>query len=443
MAKPARRLNGETRAAAPPPRGALGRPDGWGATAVYGSAHLGKSLFWYGGEILFAYFLTDVAGFPPTAMAFIVAAGFLVSAAVDLIVGAGLPRLLASAGRAGRLQLAGAAACAVTLLTFLATPFVPEPARLAFALVTGVALRVAYAFYDVPQNALMALATESDSARSRVAFVRIAASGLATLLVAAGVGPILAVRATDQENGLILTFGAAAAAFGLASAMALTKVLGGGEDAPNLAPASYLRLGPLGRLPPAFWLFVAMMVAMSLAPPLFNKLEPYFAIHVLGSARWGGAIVLALAWGLLVGQPLWYLLSRRLSRPDILLIAAGVHALGAISFLVMPVDQPAALVAAGFVIGLGNGGLGMTMWAGFSDQLARAPAMAQGPASALFVAASKISLACGVFLVAAVLEGALQTGELRRMVLAMTAGPVAGSLAVAILALALRRILPR
>jgi hypothetical protein len=31
---------------------ALGRSDGWRATTVYGFAHLGKSLFWYGSELL-------------------------------------------------------------------------------------------------------------------------------------------------------------------------------------------------------------------------------------------------------------------------------------------------------------------------------------------------------------------------------------------------------
>lgn len=62
----------------------LGRRDRWSATAVYGAAHYGKSLFWYGGEVLFAFFLTEVAGLTPAHMAGVLAIGFLISAIFDL-----------------------------------------------------------------------------------------------------------------------------------------------------------------------------------------------------------------------------------------------------------------------------------------------------------------------------------------------------------------------
>jgi hypothetical protein len=75
----------------------LGQADKWRSTAVYGLAHFGKSLLWYSSEILFAYSLTKYVRLSAPRMGVVLAAGFLVSALLDVVIGAGLQRQLASA----------------------------------------------------------------------------------------------------------------------------------------------------------------------------------------------------------------------------------------------------------------------------------------------------------------------------------------------------------
>lgn len=82
----------------------LGRSDGWRETGVYGSAHLGKSLFWYASELLFAFYLTELVGLPASRMGLVLAIGLLVSAAIDLVAARLLDRRLIDAAVMASLQ---------------------------------------------------------------------------------------------------------------------------------------------------------------------------------------------------------------------------------------------------------------------------------------------------------------------------------------------------
>ena len=247
----------------------LGRADGWRDTSVYGLAHFGKSLFWYGGEILFAYFLTDIAHLSPSAMGVTLVSGFVLSAALDLLIGVRFGGRMADPCAAGRLQLIGAAFSGVALLAFFAAPFLPPDLRLLHALLAGVAFRLAYAVYDVPQNALIALAGAHSHARTRLATVRIACSGAASLAIAAAVAPVLAARTSGQDAALLLQLAAAAVLIALASAWWLERTL---RSTPQLGLSAPSQTDARGMF--KLWPLLAIMAAMSLAPPLFQKLEP-------------------------------------------------------------------------------------------------------------------------------------------------------------------------
>lgn len=131
---------------------------------VYGLAHLGKSLFWYSSEILFAYFLTEYVGLSASEMGIVLAAGFLVSALIDIAVGVGLQRRLANARAASRVQFVGALICTVALALVFLGALMPQEARFVYAIAAGIAFRFAFAAYDIPQNALMTLATSAAAA---------------------------------------------------------------------------------------------------------------------------------------------------------------------------------------------------------------------------------------------------------------------------------------
>ncbi len=403
----------------------LGGADRWRDTGVYGLAHFGKSLFWYGGEILFAYFLTEIADLSPAAMGATLVTGFVLSATLDLVIGIGFGGQMADPRAAGRLQLVGAVLSGAALLAFFATPFLPPPFRLVHALIAGAAFRLAYAVYDVPQNALIALAGAHSQARTRLATVRIACSGLATLSIAAAVAPLLAARVGGHDALLLFQLSAAAVAIALGSAWLLSRTL---QAAPALTPhtAPPAKMRRLVRL----WPLLATMGVMSLGPPLFQKLEPYFATYILRSPAWGGAIILAVALGQFAGQPAWFRLSRRWSRSAVLTAGAIVQALGGIVFLATPVTAPPGLVGAALLVGIGNGGLGMALWAAFGDGVRRYAPGRESVAFALFTAVAKLGLAAGAALVAFLLAGPATRGWIAG---AMAGGAVIGSLATILL----------
>jgi Na+/melibiose symporter-like transporter len=169
----------------------LGVRGAWTATLLYGCAHYGKSLFWYASEFLFAFFLTEVGAISADRMGLVLAAGLFVSAGIDIGVGSQLSRLLPNAASAGRLQLAGAAASAASMLLMFACYWLPDDVRLLAVLAMSLMFRIAYALYDIPQNSLLSLATDSERARTNVASMRYVFSGLAALTVAACLTPLL------------------------------------------------------------------------------------------------------------------------------------------------------------------------------------------------------------------------------------------------------------
>lgn len=324
-------------------------------------------------------------------MGVVLALGLGASAVIDAGVGARLTRLMPDAAAAARFQFIGSILCAAAFAAIFAGFWIPVEHRFAYALATGLAFRVAYAVYDVPQNALMTLATRDPRARNRVAATRIWFSGLATLVIAAAVAPMIAGRG---ETG-------AALYLGVAVAMAAPAVLAAGLlawRARRVDPAASAQEPAArgGRLRPSrtFWLMMALMAITSLATPLFSKVEPFYAVYVLRSPALGGAIVAGMAVGILAGQPLWPFVSARLTRAGTTAIAALLQLFG-LGLIVVPGAPVWSLILAAFAFGVGNGGVGMALWAGFSDVAARDAPGREGLAFGLFSGLAKICLAAG------------------------------------------------
>lgn len=412
----------------------LGQTDGWARTLVYGAAHFSKSLFWYGGEILFAFFLTDVAGLEPASMGSVLGLGFLASAVCDIVVGRWMTRHGETVAKAAFLQMIGAFAAGVVLVGFFATPFLPPTQRLAWALVTGLLFRLAFAIYDVPQGALMALAPADGTARARVAGVRITGSGLAILVVAALVGPLIAAVRVGEGGTLMISLAGGAALVGGLTAVWLWRSLRSAAPAAWRPQAS---VGSASSMTASLWPAWCMMAAMMLGPPLFQKLEPYFASRALPSVAVGGAIIIAVALGVTIAQPVWLRFGAPRHRLPLFLVTASLQAVGALLFWVTPIARPEILVFAAWLFGVGNGGVGMAKWATHSDAVARRPAAERGLCFAIFGAIAKIALAVGVMIVARVVDLSAHDPAILRKVMAV--GPFAASLLIVGLVLAARR----
>ncbi|OYW89381.1 MAG: hypothetical protein B7Z22_00410 [Hyphomonas sp. 32-62-5] len=398
-------------------------------TGAYGLAHMGKSLFWYASEILFAFYLTELVGLSTTGMGVVLATGLLVSAGIDIVVGFTFRRSLADARLAGRLQFLGSIFCALAFPAVFLGFWIAEEFRFAYAIAAGLGFRLAYALYDIPQNALMALATRDRSARDRVASTRIWFSGLATLLIAIAVGPLIAAGEPEDAAVRYMILAACVAAPAIIGAAALSRIVGSSgptELSPVASQGTYVQRAN-GRA--VFILMIVLMFVTSLATPLFAKLEPYFASFVLRSPFWGGVIIIAMAVGITLGQPLWALLCRRMSHAKVMSIAAVLQILALAVFGGVHGLSPAGLTFCAFVFGLGNGGVGMVLWAAFAETVSRSAVGREGEAYALFTATAKIALGIGGLTLGAILGSFdFRGAESEVLVLWMTAFPAAGAL---------------
>src|ERR1700736_3975768 len=158
---------------------------------VYGLAHFGKSLLWHASELLFAFFLTEACGLPPHHMALILSGSLVLNAAADLVVGRYLSYRVETAAAAGRTQFRAALFSVCAFCAFGCAGLVPAPARFGFAIVAIIAFRLSYPFFDIPQNALLALTTSNDSERARVSSYRFIFGGVANIALASSFGPLL------------------------------------------------------------------------------------------------------------------------------------------------------------------------------------------------------------------------------------------------------------
>lgn len=419
----------------------LGRADGWGATILYGLAHLGKSLFWYASEILFAFYLTEQVGLRATQMGVVLGLGLIVSAVIDLVIATRFRRTLSDAAATGRLQFAGSVLCAVAFLGVFLGFWIPSNISFAYALAAGLAFRVAFALFDLPQNALMALATRDSAGRDRVASTRIWFSGVAILIVALAVGPLVADPESSAGAMRYLILAVLVGVPAVSGSAALAHVVSRPHPSASQTSSTRVEATALPRPSAVFWLLLILMVVTSLATPIFSKLEPYFAGFVIRSPLWGGVIISAVALGIVVGQPAWALLCRHYSRARIMIGAAGVQIVSLMWFWFWPVDQPGGFAGAAFVFGLGNGGVGMALWGAFSETVARTAKGHEGLSYAAFTATAKVTLGVGGLGLGAALALIDYRGsENTTLVTLMTTVPASGGVVIILIGMVWLRL---
>ena len=413
--------------------------ESWRTYLAYGFAHFGKSLFWYSSELLFAYFLTELAGLTPTEMGVVLATGFLASAFIDILAGIGLKRRLTTARSAGDTQLAGAILSSIALLLVFVSSWLPDHIQFVYSLLAGLAFRIGFAFYDIPQNALMALAPTSSASRMRFAATRILFSGLATLVIAATVGLLVAAQAERRGSYFLLTIASLFAVMAISGAWHFARLLRGvwpGSDTVSLS-----RWTAPSKLPPFqrdFWLLLCLMFVTSCFTPVFSKVEPYFVAYVLRSPLWGGSVIMSMAMGILLGQPFWLSASGRASPERVMFWAALLQLIGLLAFWLSSSSHPVALTLSAFVFGLGNGGVGMMLWGSFSGTVARMGSRYAAISYGVFTAVSKVANAGGILLLGFVLARIdFRQSDALQMVVLMTAVPAVGAILIMLIGVGL------
>lgn len=366
--------------------------DGWSAFCRrYAFGHYGKGLFWHTSELLFAFFLTEQAGLPAVWMGAVLIAGILSSAGIDLLVGRALRRQAFTLRSALQLHLIGAWASALPLVALFATDLLPQGVRIPYALAAALAYRIAYAFYDIPQNALLVLAAPDADKRAQLSSLRLASSGLAAITVATILTAML-LDAQEPRAGhfAIAAFVMSLVAIGTAWRVARGEVPAGAQDAP--APTSSRDSHPPGRSTRRLEVagLLATMAFASFAISLFTTLEPYYAAaaSIRAPAR---LIVLAAAVGLTSSQILWLAIARRWSA-EAALSAASLTMMSAIWCFggVGPGDF--GQVAMACLFGIANGGVGMALWTIYANSVSRRSAGSDPFAFALFTCAAKLGI---------------------------------------------------
>ncbi|MBB5610641.1 MULTISPECIES: MFS transporter [unclassified Janthinobacterium] len=398
----------------------LGTPSSRGLTRAYAGAHFGKSLFWYASEILFAYFLTEVGHIPVRYMGLILAIGYFSGTAADLVLGLLLRRRLSHVMAACRLQCLGAVLSALTLVLLFLCSYVPPAWSAPYALLTGITFRIAYALYDLPQNALLSLATKDADSRSRVSSLRIFFSGTASFLIASAIAPLLTSRITTDQPArfLLLVLGLSLAA--IVSAVVLLRAMRKAGPFPALPSTQAARPGwwqSLCGLPPGVWIVVAMIVLISGGCAMFLRMEPYYIAYVLKSPARGASIVMMASLGAILSQFLWryLLLQPGKSRVDCLLLATMGLLVSITGFWLDAHDWRLTMACAlGF--GIFSGGCGTVLWAAFGDLVADSAKADAGLAYGLMTGSVKIALGCNCLMLGTLLDGidyrGVQNGEL-------------------------------
>lgn len=405
--------------------------------AAYAGAHLGKSLFWYAGDLLFVFFLTEFGGLDARSASLVLAMALVFSAIADLVVAKVLGPYINSTAAAGRLQLIGAAACAVTFVLFSLTAIVAPAERLAFACVASLAFRAAYALIDVPQNAMLGLAVATDRARARLAGLRIVFSGVASLLVSALAG--LSIAGLSQPRAVWSPIAASAVLALVATLGAIFLTLAASRHVAELATPGAVSILRVFRSR-AVLLPVVMGVVSAASTTLFNKLEPYYAAFALDSPAEATVLLTATALGGVVSQGVWSGLAPRLGLRAIAIAAVATTVAGVLIFFCLARFAPQAVAIGGFVYGAGAGGLNLVNWT-----VLAAAARPLGPAATVsaFTFASKVANAAAIIAVGELLAcspyrqaGAEGGWPLLGL---MCLAPIVGALAYAGLAIRLPR----
>ncbi|MBB6250987.1 MFS transporter [Nitrospirillum iridis] len=332
---------------------------------AYALGHYCKSLIWYSSELLFAYFLTEACGLAPRAMGGVLAFSLVVNGATDLVIGHALRIRAATVPAAASLHFRGSVLAGAALLLFLSTGLIPPGWRLAYALGTGLLFRLAYALYDVPQNAVLGMVA-GDGLRTRLSALRFVGAGLATLTIA-GMAPVFLGGDMADQAVAFWVFALVLWGLGVISAAGFRRVArAGGNGAVAGIPSAFEKgaapVWPM-RFPVGLATVLVAEFVLSGSASVFTRLEPYFAASVLQSPMARGTVMVTVAIGGLAGQAVWAVVAERRGPAVAFRGAAAVAMAGGLAFLLLG-DRGAAWIAmAGGFLGAGLGGVSMLLWA--------------------------------------------------------------------------------
>ncbi len=363
-------------------------------TWAYGCAHGGKTLFWTASDLYFTFYMTEVCGVAPLHTGIIIGCSLLFAALADL----GLIGLLAGRGTGmepARMQAFGSVASAVALLLFASVAVVPPDMRLGASIVTLFTFRAAYALLDVPQNALLALATSTDEQRRRMTAVRNGAGAVARTALAFAFVPVMAHQVPIDAAGAFLGMVVLLSAFTIAGALILSRFVAGHTR-------SIVRTTSGGIRSYGGHTLMAMMAVMTIATTIFNQIEPYLASYGMGRHLSASAFMGLIAAGGALSQTAWLSFSMRRAPFALLGYALAMMVGGSCLLVFVPRDVLVASGSAALLYGIGSGGVLFVLWSGIARSASHGDAVA---VIGRFTAVAKLGQGVAVVIAGALLDG--------------------------------------
>nr|WP_321440534.1 MFS transporter [uncultured Hyphomonas sp.] len=334
---------------------------------IYGVAHFGKSLFWNTSSLIFAFFLTELAGFSPSVMGYVLASSLVFNAFVDLTAGRVLSAYVRTTHSAARAQLLASLFAGFAFITFTATGMVPDSWKVGYAIFSLLLFRLGYSFYDVPQNAFMSLASSTDAERAKLASIRYMAAGTSILFITLIFAPL--VRNANADDGAIQFLGIGVFLTFIVILSALLLFLNTRKPRPappadkaessKHAEAALIRTP---KRPDIFPLLLGSIFCLSLTASAFTKLEAYFTAYFVKIELTALAFMACVALGKTVSQPLWSRLVEKFGLPSAFQVSILSTFLAAISFLLLAGWEPYGTLLVGVAYGACSGGIFMTLW---------------------------------------------------------------------------------
>jgi Na+/melibiose symporter-like transporter len=302
------------------------------------------------------FFWTDIAGLPAGWAGPLFALSLVASGLLDIAVGVIADRRAERRGDLGLYFLWGAPISALFFFcSFVVPPFGPQ-GGLYYAIGVSILFRIAYAFIDVPENALLVRLNSTKLELLNLSAGRTIASAAASLIVAGGALVLFRHVASDGgQNGFLL-------AAALSALVATPLILG----CLKLTPGAESRPLPLASARRSTRTNLAVLANALAATTLasgFSKGLVYLGMDVLGDAGWAGHGFLMVTLGKLLGAWLWADMAARFPSLWTALFALVGAALLIAADILCAYFFPSLLDGLTLIVGAALGGLNVIAWA--------------------------------------------------------------------------------
>jgi GPH family glycoside/pentoside/hexuronide:cation symporter len=406
VAKVESALVAEPERAAPPvagPPGLLGS----GTLLGFSLGMIGDRIFRDAPALLLLIFMTNYLGVPPAMAGVAIFVPKLLIMFVDPMVGMLSDRLQTRWGRRRPLMFVGALLAGASIVLFFHVPRFETP--LAQAVYMGVVVFIGFTGYSLNSVPYLTMASEvaaNDDERSRVMAWRVAFMAIG-LSISAYAGAVV-----EALGGGVRGYAAMSWLYGgICVLTMLATVAVSGSMTARVADAVQLSLVQQFRLVSANRRFLRLLLvgaSQKVAEGVGYGSFAYFCIYVVEQPLSGiGLVVMSSVAGMVITQPLWLKVLKRLPLTTVYAIGVAGWCLNLVLWLLMKGQSQWWLIPLGLESGFAAGGFLMVTLTMLSNTLAADAAATglnrEGIYSGFWLAAEKLAFALGALIVGVML----------------------------------------